>query len=528
MDHAKGFEEREFSSVQAPNPRKRKHEGSAAGDPIFKRHPRPSSPTWISTTHNAPSFYDLLSQIELTRRALQEFDRREHLTPKPAPPPAAVQAEGLLESCPLRRAEVSADLKRFARTGGTDLSDIRGFPRPSSILVTKTRNSSQAVAEMSDMPPPKSKGKTAEQRVEPSEESKKSGKTSAYDRNFMTILADRNIEPPEYSRMPANYDEIVTLLEQPRASLSPSDSDRDLAQFRAAVKTARTETMVMSYVFPLIRGSINYPSTMDQLCTNWAPLVADAELVTPKPDYYDGISVGPENKLLRQYLNKIVVPAADAPFLPNFFTEAKGPRGSMDIAIAQAVYDGAFGARAMHYTRNAGSSTDFDSKSYTFSATYANGVLELYAHFLTRADGPATSICYHMSPLGSWSIKHSVKTFREGVTAFRNLRDLAHKMRTELADIATRNLRALALSGKLPAAPITDLDSVAERDDSQISSNMLPSVIDSDSQELAPPKSKRQRKPKQTKPELDVHAKISKASFKAKAKTKPRPRRKNA
>ena len=108
---------------------------------------------------------------------------------------------------------------------------------------------------------------------------------------------------------------------------------------------------------------------MDKPCTNWAPLVPDAELVTPQPDYCDGICAGPEKKLLRQHLDKIIVPAADAPSLPSFFTEAKAPKGSMDIAIRQAVYDGALGARAMHCTRNSGSSKDFDSKSYTFSTT---------------------------------------------------------------------------------------------------------------------------------------------------------------
>ena len=89
----------------------------------------------------------------------------------------------------------------------------------------------------------------------------------------------------------------------------------------------------MSCVFPQILGSTSYPSTMDKPCTNWAPLVTDAELVTPQPDYYDGIRAGPENKLLRQHLDKIIVLAADAPFLSNFFTKAKAPKGSMDIAI---------------------------------------------------------------------------------------------------------------------------------------------------------------------------------------------------
>ena len=525
MNHADGF--MKSPSVGAFGPRKRKRGGSTTGGKVFKRPPCPLSPTWISTTHNAPSFYDLLPRIELTRRALQELNRRTNLTTSPASPAAAIPAESSSESLPLRGAEISVDLKRFARTGGTDLSGIRGFQRPLSVVMAKTRNSSHAFAEASAVPPPNAKSKSAEQRVEPSDESKRTGKTSAYDNNFMTILAERNIEPPKRTKRPANYDELTALLEQPRSSLSPSDfSDQDFDQFLDDVENARTESMVMSYVFPRILGSTRYPFTMDKSCTNWAPLVSDAELVTPQPDHYDGIRAGPENKLLRQYLDKIIVPAADAPFLPNFFIEAKAPRGSMDIATRQAVYDGAFGARAMHFTRNTGNFDgnfdDFDSKSYTFSATYASGVLKLYAHFLTQSDGPTTKICYCMSPLGAWGLEHTVELFRAGVTAFRNLRDVSHQMRTELADVATHNLRELALAGQLPATPSLDPDPTSERDEST-SSDMLPSVMDKGSQELGPSNAKRRRKPQRRDPEP---AKLSKARPKAKAKAKSRTSRK--
>lgn len=323
--------------------------------------------------------------------------------------------------------------------------------------MAKIRTSNHASTEVSAksaMPPPQSESQKSEHRVEPTDGTKKTGKTNAYDINFVTILAERNIQPPKRTPRPANYNDLISLLEEPRSSLSPSTfSDRDFNQFLDTVENARTKPMVMSYVFPRILGSTSYPSTMNKPCTNWAPLVTDAELVTPQPDYYDGIRTGPENKLLRQHHDRIIVPAADAPFLPNFFTEVKAPRGSIDVATTQAVYDGAFGARAMHCIRNTGSSNDFDSKAYTFTATYASGTLGLYAHFVTKGDGPATSTYYHMIPLGGWTLWHSVKTFREGVTAFRNLRDLAHRMRTELADITTQKLQALGLSGQTPLPP---------------------------------------------------------------------------
>ncbi|CAD6592872.1 MAG: hypothetical protein ASARMPRED_006762 [Alectoria sarmentosa] len=389
--------------------------------------------------------------------------------------------------------------------------------------MTKTPNSSFAPIEVSSMFSPKSKGRAVDGGVVPSDETKKSEKTSAYDKNFMIILAERNIEASKRTQRPANYDELVTLLEQPRSSLSSSNfSDRDFDQFLDAVDNVRTELMMMNYVFSRILGSTSYPFIMDKSCTNWAPLVTDAELVTSQPDYYDGIRVGPENKLLRQYLDKIIMPAFDAFFLSNFFTEAKAPRGSMEIATMQAVYDGALGARAMHYTRNTNTSTNFDSKSYTFNATYANGFLKLYAHFLTQADEPTTSIHYHMTPLDSWALEHSVKAFREGITAFRNLRDRAHQMRTEIADVTTQKLRALTLSRQLLPTLGLSTNSTTERDESQDNSDTLTSVIESESQELIPSEIKRQLKPKKTMPKFELRVKISKADLKVKAKAKPR------
>jgi hypothetical protein len=65
-----------------------------------------------------PSFYDSLSKVWLTRRALRELDRRNHLksstcAPTPAPKP--------VHKLPTRK-----ELQRFSRHGGPELRDLRG------------------------------------------------------------------------------------------------------------------------------------------------------------------------------------------------------------------------------------------------------------------------------------------------------------------------------------------------------------------------------------------------------------------
>src|SRR4051812_28424773 len=58
-----------------------------------------------------PEFWDKLSKVPLTHRALRERDRRNDTHPAPKPLAPAVYA---------------TDLARFARRGGPDLRHLRG------------------------------------------------------------------------------------------------------------------------------------------------------------------------------------------------------------------------------------------------------------------------------------------------------------------------------------------------------------------------------------------------------------------
>ena len=74
-------------------------------------------PRLQSKIHSA-AFYDSLSKIYLTRRALKEHDRRE-----------SHRAEIQRPAQPLRQSGIPTDakaIKRFARHGGPDLRDLRG------------------------------------------------------------------------------------------------------------------------------------------------------------------------------------------------------------------------------------------------------------------------------------------------------------------------------------------------------------------------------------------------------------------
>lgn len=89
----------------------------------------PELDAWESWKY-PPQFWDSLSKIELTRRALEELNRRtktRYSLPSPLQP----------------RTTTSGDLARFTRHGGPDLRDLRGVSvrrgRPSLYAQCKER-----------------------------------------------------------------------------------------------------------------------------------------------------------------------------------------------------------------------------------------------------------------------------------------------------------------------------------------------------------------------------------------------------
>jgi len=411
--------------------------------------PPPSRRWGSTTTHHAPGFYDLLSSsgigIGLTKRALQEFDRRNASETRQEP----------LEKLPFK--DPLPDIKRFARHGGPDLSDVIGVshPRQASLLVLTMQQYPETAS--IEMTYSRSKAQSASKRqqrkskavavntgrvTKSSTKKTKSGRSSAYNADFMNLLISNGIDRPQRINKPANYDQLRDRLAQRRGSLSPSTfPETNHENFLDAVENAFNEAQVMSDVFPAIKGPKIYPSTTNRPCYNWAPLVT-ADLVAPQPDFFDGARQSAEDSELRQALNSLIVPStsSDAPFLPNFLAEAKPPGGSAEVARRQAVYDGAFGARAMHYLQAYGAEEIYDGNAYTLTSTYSDGKLEIFSHHMTQPSSPEKPPHHHTVSIGRWLLDQDVQSFRVGAAAFRNVRDLAREIRGRFIADANRRM----------------------------------------------------------------------------------------
>ena len=280
--------------------------------------------------------------------------------------------------------------------------------------------------------------------------SSKAKRSSAYDKDFEQNLIDHNIYPKGYEYLdddsipePGNFDGIVQALAAPRASLSPSSFSRStFKNFALANDRVISEGKVMSGILPTICGNANIPNEGNLAFTN-LDSITDGTTVDAVPDLYDGSLTKDIDKRVRQDLSKVIIPTSHgrAPVAPNFFVEAKAPRGGADVAKRQACLDGAIGARAMHSLQGYGEDKQtYDGNAHTFSSTYHDGTLKMYAHHVTGPTAEGHRPQYHMTQLKAYALTSDREAFVQGATAFRNARDLARQQRETLIQAA--NARA--------------------------------------------------------------------------------------
>lgn len=97
----------------------------------------------------------------------------------------------------------------------------------------------------------------------------------------------------------------------------------------------------------------------------------------------------------------------------------------------------------MHKLRNYGNQEEsYDGNAYSWSATFFNGCLGLFAHHVTAPRAPGERPDYWMTRVWVGHMCSDLETFVKGATAFRNLRDLALAQRTEAINDANARARA--------------------------------------------------------------------------------------
>ncbi|KAL1863063.1 hypothetical protein VTK73DRAFT_6488 [Phialemonium thermophilum] len=371
-----------------------------------------------------PEFWDRLSEIPLIRSAVAELERRQHTrlpSPFPSPP-----TEPATEFPP-------QELARFARHGGPDLRDLRGYPHPAQ------QHRQQQAGVMSSSARTRLT-KSTDPTTNPTTGTTKTKSTTPYNRGFEQHLTDHAIHSTWKSRKPDLHD-VRAALTVPRPSLSPSQFPEDaFDSFQENNARAKDEDDVLADVIPAIIGprQNDHPFARNTVFGNLEPLT-DGTIAPAHPDIYYGAYPEELDRSIRDRLSGHIVPSTmlDKPMAPNFFLEVKGPDGSAVVVTRQARYDGAIGSRAMHSLQNYDQEEpSYDGVPATYSSTYHDGTLKLYAHHVTaptHQDGPPE---YHMTQVKGYAMTSDRETFVQGATAFRNVRDLAKQHRDRFIQAA--------------------------------------------------------------------------------------------
>ncbi|KID66198.1 uncharacterized protein G6M90_00g068160 [Metarhizium brunneum] len=380
---------------------------------LSQSNPPPKKAKLKRESNFSPVFWGNLSKIWLTPCALRELNRRNSAYTLPILP----------EVYP-------TDLARFARHGGPDLCHLRGYSEPKKDMSSNPSSTSRS----------RPTNSTAATSV-----TSKARKSSAYNDNFEQHLIDYNIYPEGYEHPesrstpePNNSNQTHQELLAFRASLSPSRFPESVFRDFKRKNRTKSEGSIMRNVIPLIASDSNTPNESNIQFTNLISLT-DESTVKAVPDYFDGAKASDLHSVVRRELNELVIPTkhANVPIIPNFFLEAKGPSGSVSVAEKLACYDGAHGARALHALQNYKlAEPTYDGNAYTYSSTYHDGTLKLYAHHVTAPTVAEERPEYHMTQIDGWQMTGSIDTFRRGATAFRNARDSAKQHRDSFIQAA--------------------------------------------------------------------------------------------
>lgn len=271
--------------------------------------------------------------------------------------------------------------------------------------------------------------------------------TSSRGPDFEQHLIDHGIYLHNRKSSALNEQYIRDGLRRPRPSLSPSGfSDEDFRAFQKLNEATANKDDVMIDIVPVMCGNTQILSRGDLLFTELKPITFEIAS-KPKPDNFDGAHPDEIDKRIRtdEHIYPLIVPTKQphAPVAPNFFLELQGASGDIAVSKRQACYDGANGARAMHCLQNYGRKEPiYDGKAYAFSATYNAGtmMLMLFSHHLTAPVIPGGRPEYHLTQLRGYLMMNGRQDLVDGLTALRNLRDMAQEFRDDFISVA--NARA--------------------------------------------------------------------------------------
>jgi hypothetical protein len=263
---------------------------------------------------------------------------------------------------------------------------------------------------------------------------------------------------------PQNWKEIQQMLTERRLSLSSFKYVEEMYdEFVQTDAEVTTEDDVMYKVLSMIQGTVPDASFTGNIPFNNLADMMRGKSHKAKPDRFYGARPEQLHLDIRDKLQALVIPALQSrPIAPNFFVEAKQPGASAPVALNQACFVGATGARGIHSLQTYSEQTPkYNNNAYTLSAIYHFGTLKIYSHHVSKPNGPGSQPEYYMHQLYAWALTASKETLIQGITAFRNAESWTEAQRNAAIDHA--NAIANGSNAGEAAAAGPPIDSLASQ-----------------------------------------------------------------
>ena len=309
-----------------------------------------------------------------------------------------------------------------------------------------TRKNLKELEKMTSLPPSK-RSRTSRGSKHSNTTTTSSDRIKATSNLFPQILEDNKIIIDGDPSMLADREELQ-LERSVRPSLAPSQcSDGEIDDIWDANNHAATEPDierdVVSAILGLPRGH-RLPHSGNVSWNNMSSMTG-GRTVAPQPDLYYGVRVGEVPKVIRDSIGDSIIPSTvpNAPALPHFIVEIKGPTGSLEVVKRQAAHAGAAAAYAAFCLENYGvDSPIYDDNTVVHVWTYTSvpGDLTHYGMRIHRPD-PDAEPSYHLTLVRTYHITESHEQYRKGVSAFRHCRDDSHKKTHERLAKTIKRLR---------------------------------------------------------------------------------------
>lgn len=289
--------------------------------------------------------------------------------------------------------------------------------------------------------------------------STKSDKITPYSNSFQQILADERIYMDDSRSRLANLDELQQHIDT-RASLAPSQySDGEIEDVIKANNKAATELDVERDVVPAIVGRrYRLPHSGN---VSWTAMstMTKGQTVAPQPDLYYGTELDDIDRSLRDRIGHLIVPSTvpNAPGLPHFILENKGPSGSQAVLKRQIAHSAAAAARSQFSAENFGKpEPEYNNEALVHAWGYSasTGDLSHHAMHVSRPEPGSSEPGYHLTAIKKYPITEGGDKFRKGVSAYRHW--LAESDAKSKERLAKAHAHVRRHSNPLPPLPVSD------------------------------------------------------------------------